>query len=136
MIFDDNFIEYIGLDKSYDKLNNSSFKKSFIEGILNFNGFLNADIIRVYINISNDEINFLKKEDLYFCLLKIDLNVEYIDNDKFGMIEIKNFTYYKSIFYEHNYSSFNLHNFSNNIKITRKDNQNYYLYLSIKSVVL
>lgn len=127
----DNFIEYIGLE-NYKNLEKPPIK-NFIDGILEFDKLTNIDIVRVYVNISNDELTYINEEDVYFSLIKIELNIEFIDNDKFGMMNIKNCTFYKSLILKNEHSSSNLHNFSDYLKIIKNNDGTYYFYMSIKS---
>ena len=136
-MFDDNcFIEYIGISSIPLKYKDKNLIESFIEDELEFKDLIDIEISRVYINLSNECVDILE-EDIIFYTIRAELNIEYINNETFGEVNIKNFKYYKSFFIKNIESlDLSLHNFASYINIIKIANLKYYIYLNIKSIYL
>ena len=136
-MFNDNcFIEYIGISSIPLKYKDKNLIENFIEDELEFKDLIDIDISRVYINLSNEYMDILE-EDIIFYTIQIELNIEYVNNDKFGEVNIQSFKYYKSFFIKNNENlEMSLHNYTSYINIIKIENSKYYIYLNIKSIYL
>ena len=136
MLNDDNFIEYIGLTPAETINSTTYYIQNFVEGDLEFENLDDIDISRVYINVINDSMSILE-EDINFYTILIDLNIEYIDNIKFGEVSVKNFILYKSLYIQNiEYIDLSLHNFIPYINIVKIGISKYYIYIDIISAYL
>ncbi len=129
----ENFIEYIGISKDIDK--SKLFKKSIFETDLVFEKELsNIEISKIYANLTIEDKEFLEDINTIFYILKIDISIEYIDEDKFGMIALKKFINYKTLYFKTDIGdSLNIKNNITNIKFLELQNNRYYIYINIHS---
>lgn len=133
MFYNDNFIEYIGIEKIENNkklLNKTSFNK-----IISFENVSDIDISCIYINTHTEDSEYIEEENIYFSVIRLDINIEYIDNDSFGEIQIKNYTFYKSIIYESLYEPSNIHNLCDYIKLLKLNINHFNLYVNISSII-
>lgn len=132
----DNFIEYIGLKSFPNNKTKFNYINHYFEKTLDLGeDFNNAQITKVYLNSSTESIKNIDSKGISFCTVRIDISLEYLDENKFGTMLLKKLTFYKSFFIKNSMGYIlKITNLITNSKLLKIDITRYYIFLNIYSI--
>ncbi|MGL4989940.1 MAG: hypothetical protein ACRCYC_10335 [Paraclostridium sp.] len=126
-----NFVEFIGLQPLLSKYSKENFYTVILEDtISNISDSDNIDLNKIYISLEK-EIESVYNSNNIFLMLKILLNIEYIDHNDNGILLGQEFVRYKSLLFPKNTSNNSTYIFINEIKTSIVET-NIYLYIEFR----
>ena len=130
------FIEYIGIEKLPMYKVKSNYINYDFETTLEFEeDFKNAEITKIYLNLTTEAIKNIEVKNISFCTVKIDISLEYLDENKFNTMLLKKLTFYKSFFIKNSVGYLlKLHNIITDARLFEISKIRYYIYLNIYSI--
>ncbi|MGL4739869.1 MAG: hypothetical protein ACRC41_03580, partial [Sarcina sp.] len=122
----------IGVYPLLNKYKKESFYTVILEDtISNISTSNNIDLNKIYVSLDKEEESLFNNDHI-FLMLKISLNIEYIDHNDNSSLYAKEIVRYKSLVYPKKNSTINsTYTFINEIK-TAKIKNNIYLYIEFR----
>lgn len=126
-----DFVEFIGLNPLLTKYEQKPFHTVILEdNISNISNSNNIDLNKIYVSLEKEEESPYDSDNI-FLMLKISLNIEYINHDDDGALYAKEFIRYKSLLYPKNTPNNSTYAFINEIKTSILET-NIYLFIEFR----